>query len=327
MSTALYHHRIYSLHGDTGNISADVSATDTVIPVEAAVLADVTIAVDAQVQLKDGTNSSVMLTIVAIDAGAGTITLSAPVGFAFAAATPTVVRRAPHWAYLWKEDETLLTVSPEDPSHPVQEGSAAIIDTRSAKEVTILQSDSHLVRPSFDAKRLDTAAGETTTVDFSWPYVVTTQWMSGIFETANNGDTYDVLSGPDTPVGQLTAATPSGEVVLPVTSTVLANTRPSMLCKLVEGGTVNDCGRIIKVNGTTITVETATTDAFTTSAVVLVTALHTQNAPVPTNGHEVSVGGQIFKGRDLPAGMIIRVVYRNAGPNPSTGIAQVGTLT
>jgi hypothetical protein len=35
------------------------------------------------------------------------------------------------WAYKWTEDQTPLTTCPDDPAHPVQAGSEAIIDEKS----------------------------------------------------------------------------------------------------------------------------------------------------------------------------------------------------
>lgn len=334
MSSAktLYKHRIYCLHGTTGQISADVGASETVIPVEAAVIQDPTIAVGSQIQLSDGTNTSPFLTVLTINTETPSITVNQPVGHVFLSATPTNVNRAPHWAYKWTENTDELTVCPNDPAHPVQPDSSNTVEERGSDVVHIAQSPSLLSRPAAEGKRLDIPAGQTGVVEFSWPYVVTVRSMSGYFEASNPEDRYDVVSGPNTPVGVLTASVAAGETVIPVSLTAIANIRPSLLCSLIEGSgppTMNNLGRVIAVDATlgTITVETATTDAFTTAAAVLITNVHTLDMPVPQSTQPITVGGDVIEGRDVPVGMVVRVVYRNSGALPAAAVLVVKILT
>lgn len=327
----LYKHRIFCLHGSTGQIASDVNASDATIPVEAAVIQDMTIAVGKEIQLTDGTNTSPFLTILAIDSESPSITVNVPVGHAFLAATPTIVNRAPHWAYKWTETTDDLTVCPDDSTHPTQPGSAGIVGTREPDTVHIVQSVSMLSRPAAEGKRLEVPAGQTASIDFSWPYVVNIQSMAGYFESSNPEDRYDVLSGPNTPVGTLTASVAAGETVIPVSSTVVENVRPSLLCTLSEGlgSTVNSLGRIlaVSVEQGTITVESATTDAFATSAVVLVTSVHTLEMPIPQSTQPITVGGDVIEGRDAPPGTIVRIVYHNRGASPAAAVVIIKLLT
>ena len=333
MSSTLYYHRIYCLHGTTGDISADVTAADTVFTVEYEVLQDVTIAVGNQIQLTDGVNTSPILTITDVDAGATTLTVDQAVGFDFAAAAPTHVNRVPHWAYLWSETPDELTKCPEQADHPVQAGSWSIKDERPPYETTaiIKQSQANLSHPEIRGAVVTAAPGATTTVDMSWDYTITVQSMDGYFVAGNEGDEIDFLVAPDTPIGVLAAPASVGATTFSVSDTVLANCRPSNLCRLTAsgGGTTNDLGRIIAVDhdALTITVSAAATDAFSAGDEVAVTTAPTLNLPLPSFQTKMSVGGDQIEGTDIFPGTVMRVVYRNAGPNPSRMVAYAKFLT
>lgn len=327
--TTLYKHQVFCLHGQTGQLAADAGAADTVITVDASVLADVTIVVGSTIRLTDGTNTSDVLSITAVDSGASTLTLSGAVGQNFLAATPTYVNRTPHAAYVWSESNALLTVCPEDPSHAIQAGSAAVIDSRAPTEAKIVQSTSGRDHPEAWGQRLDVAAGATGVIEYSWDYPVTVRSMNGYVEAANTADRYDVEAAPNTPVGFLTAAAGVGVTTLSVSGTVLANSRPSLLCRINEGATTDTLGRITAVDSAagTITVQTPTVNSFTTAAVILVTNANTLDMPVPQTNTLVSVGGEELVGRDIPAGTVIRITYRNGGASPSSSVVVIKYLT
>jgi len=332
MDKTLYHHRIFCLHGVTGELTADAVSADTSFTVEQAVLDDVVIDVGSQIVLTDGVNTSSTLTITAINMELNVITTNLAAGFDFAAATPTSIVRTPHWAYKWNELEEELTLCPDHPAHPTQPGSASTIDTRAPSVVNakIIQSTANLTHPAVHGETLEVAAGQTGSVDMVWPFLITVQSIEGAYDAANPNDRMDFLAGPDTPVGVLTQAAPIGATVLNVSQTVVDNTRPSLLVKLIEGGTVNDLGRIISVDqiALTITTTVATTDAFTAGVTaVLIAMAGTLDMPIPHSKSLVGAGGFHLEGTDVYPGMALRVVYRNAGPDPSRMVAYIKYLT
>lgn len=325
--TTLYKHQIFCLHGLSGNTTADTVPADTDVFVDGAVLADVTIAVGSQITISDGVDTTDILTIIAIDTGLGVLTLNAAVGFAFPASS--IVSRTPHFAWLWSESEDQLVLCPEDPTHPTQPGSAITVQTIAPSQTVIVQSTANLTHPGADGYRLSLAAGTTGTIQFSWPYVVTARSIFGLFEAANLGDNYDVEAGPNTPAGFLALPAGAGSTVLSVTGTVLSAARPSLLVRLNEGATTNTLGRIISVDpdAGTITVTTATVNAFTAAAVVLLTNANTLAMPAPLSTQPISVGGDQVLGLNVPANTIIRITYRNVGPGPSSTLVIFKYLT
>lgn len=329
LPNTIFQHRIYCLHGVTGQITSDVAAVDTSFVADASVLADVTIAVGSIIQLDDGVTTSPELTIISIDSGTNTITVDQAIGSIFLAATPANVVRIPHWAYEWTYTSDELTACPEDPSHPFQPGSASIANVTEPTIATITQSESGFTHPEVLGQRLDVTASLTGFIDFERPYLITAKGFAGYTEAANEGDRFDILAGPDTFIGVLTGSALVGATTIAVSPSVIANIRPSLLVKLEEGATTNDLGRVISVDagGGTITVETATTDAFSPGANVLITIMLATDLPVPTFPSRIDTGVGPISGADIPAGTKIRVVYRNAGPSNSKAIIYFNYLT
>jgi len=328
-SRTLYKHQLYCLHGETGNLAEDTGASDTVFVVDPAVIADVTIVVGSEIRLSDGSNTSPTLIIQAIDEEKTTITTTAAVGHIFLAATPTVISRLPHVVHQWTESDGEVKTCPEHPDHSVQEGSCFISEIIEPSEVHIAQSASGLNHPELYSERLKVASGGTGVLDISFDYLVTGKNISGYIEAANEGDRFDFIAAPDTPAGMLTEAAAPGDTVLHVPSSVIDNVHVSMSCKLFEGATVEDLGRIIAEDDAagTITVKTPTTSAFTTAAVVLISTYGAENCPLPTFQTDFAVGNDQLEGVDVAAGMILRIVYRNSGPSDSSAIMHFHYLT
>ena len=140
----LYKHGIYCLHGVSGHTSADITATDTAIPVHPDVLQDSTIAVGVQIRLSDSDNKHIspILKITVINTYTLTISVDLPVGHDFA--RESIVNLVPHQTYAWTESPEELTTCPENPSHPVQPGSAVtfeILDPSTQLTLSQVQSE------------------------------------------------------------------------------------------------------------------------------------------------------------------------------------------
>lgn len=333
MSTTLYKHEIFCLHGVTGQIAADVGAADTTILVDAAVLADPTIAVGSQIELDDGVSTSLAMTILAIDGGASQLTVDAPPGQAFLAGTPTDVVRRPRWAIEWKEDDTtLLTICPDNPAHPVQPGSAKITEIRKPQTTTIRESSSDKTRPHVGHIRVDAAPGQQdATGTRVFGYDVTVKAIRLVTEKTQLGDLLDFTINPDFPVGNITQAVGVDATVIPVSAAVLSHTAVAHLAKLREGPmgseTINDLGEVLAIDAAagTVTVEKKTTDAFTTAAVFLDTICLTSNFPLPSFQTVLSGEDRIL-GSDVPAGFPFVATYRNNGPEATTAIFSINYL-
>jgi len=331
-SATLYKHAIFSLHGVTGTLAADSGSADTTFTVSPSVLADVTIDVGSMVTLADGGNTSGVMTITAIDEVAETITTDSPPGFAFLAATPTNVVRIPHWAYQWTESSTPITVSPEDPTHPVQAGSEKIVSVRKPEAVYVSQSQSGKTRPQASPLVVEAAAGQTgVVVSHSWPFDVTLSRITCFVEAANKEDRLFFEVGPDSPAGPVTSAVSPGDTVINVNASAAANPkiRPGMMVKLSEGGTTDSLGRLVAVDrvAKTFTVETAAVNSFTTAGQLLLTIVPAWDLPLPGFQVRFSVAGDAILGSEVPVGMSFRITYDNNGASDSRLLVYFGFKT
>ena len=128
-----------------------------------------------------------------------------------------------------------------------------------------------------------------------------------VVENRNIGDRLVVTISPDTPVGPPTSAVSIGDTVLDISAGTMPHVLVGFYLKISEGGTTNDLGRILYVDWETnqITVGTAATDAFTTSAQLLLTVrfcdVTFSNSDVLVFGAN-SIGGTILP-KDTPLSM------------------------
>jgi hypothetical protein len=325
----LYRQRIYCLHGPTGNLTADVGAAATVLPVQAAVTADVTIAPGSRIELDDGTNTSVHMTVVGVDAGAGTITVDVGPGAPFAAASPTVVRRLEHWAFRWTEDETPLTQCPELASHPVRAGSASWIERRASDYVQISQGPH--TEPKALGEVLTAAAGTSDTVTWNWPYDVSFLSLVAMTDATNPGDALEILIGPEFQAGTLATFSSAGSSTFDLSDEAIAEATPA------ECITINteDLGEILSVDKAAKTVTTSGTSAVAHSAgdpVYLTTKVThgppgALGAPLPSFQTSVDLGSDYLSSNPLPAGRDFRLALHSAGPAASRVTIWVRYLT
>ena len=177
---------------------------------------------------------------------------------------------------------------------------------------------------------MEVASGASETVDMTWDYVITIQSLMIFYKTMNPGDSIDLYAKPDTPVGALTQPAAIGDTVLHVSQAVVDSSRPSHLVKLINGGTENGLGRIVAVDraALTITTSTATTDIFAAGTTAVVTAItYALGMPVPPFQTHFGVGGDAIEGTDIHPGMVVRIVYHNAGPSPARIVAYAKYLT
>ena len=325
----LYKHQIYCLHASTGELTVDAGISDTTFTVQQAVIDDVTIAVGSQIELDDGGIKSPILTITAIDDGANTITVDIAPGRLFQAATPTVVSRVDHWVHQWSESATNLTTCPEDVTHAVQSGSAAISVIQKDTDVTISQGKSVFCNPEIEGKVVTAVSGGDSTNTHTWISDVTLMAIEVFVEQANQGDIIDLFLGVDTNAGKISSSISSGVKVISVSDAVILAARIAFLCKIKASATENELGRILAIdeNAKTITVATATTDAFTTAADILLTQVVADDLPLPAYQTTINIGGSYIAGIPIDAGCKLTIGYHNSGGSASRIIVYVKTLT
>ena len=154
--------------------------------------------------------------------------------------------------------------------------------------------------------------GDITEHDVSWPMNILL-WMTLLTPTADMiGDLITVLAAPETIVGVVGALVNIGDTVLTVNSTVLENTMRGFLITIDDGVNKDVVGRCINIDGntSTITVDTPTTYSFAPGTPVKI-SIYLLKGIYISDSNVIGIGSKGFKGKQVPAGTILRVYYTN----------------
>lgn len=205
------------------------------------------------------------------------------------------------------------TKCPNDSSHNIDTNSTVIVQTISTSTVKVEEdSDGYFESENIEINVPAGSPGDITTYDITWPMNVTL-WKTLLTPTNDMiGDTLNVLASPETTLGVITSSTSIGSTTIPVNSTVTENIYRGFLVTLDDGVNKNVCGRCINVDKAagTISFETATTSAYTTGAQVKISIYVLKDIRI-IDTKTIEIGDKGFKGKNIPAGMIMRIYYTN----------------
>lgn len=204
------------------------------------------------------------------------------------------------------------TTCPHDTNHTIDPLGIRVNATITDKIVTINQNGSF---PTNQYGRID---GHTqtmnpntvTTYDITYPYPVNIFAMV-ILPTADNiGDTFEVLIGPNTPIGQLPSAISSGETDIFLSS--IGNIFPGLKIKITDGINTDDLGEITAIDflNLKITVSVPTVNSFGIGSIVTISYPKISNFKITTS-ESIALGELKIRGSGLPAGKIARLNYTN----------------
>lgn len=310
-------HRVYCLHGVTGQLLSAATAGQTTLSVTAAVVADVTIVGGAAIVVDDGKTTSGRMVITGVDSMANTLTVSPGIDADFPSGSDVV--RAPHWAEVWKTSMMLLTECPEDSGHAIQAGSAHIADTREPNEVVIRQCDLIGKIPELHGRALETTGTEAeATYSFAEPEMLLdlTLWT----DTTAWGDTFDVLVSPIAATGTLTLGLGLGATVLTVDEDVIAVAQVGMHATVSDMTNTDRLGLITAVDdvANTITVESGCVNLFLLGASVRVSTALVHGHPLPSFQTKISVSGASINKLVVYPTHELQVVFHNSAA-PSVG--------
>lgn len=161
--------------------------------------------------------------------------------------------------------------------------------------------------------KLTLSVGESTEeLDITFPIpvsVLAAEWSNSEVLV---GDSVEVCVAPDTMTGVITSAVSTSTTVIPVSQTVVDNARLGYYAKLDDGTNADDLGRIVAIDkaGLTVTVETATVNAFAVNTSFKQTIKLLNKSPLPDTGR-VQIGQSKIGGSYLPTGTVIRIKYYN----------------
>ena len=135
-------------------------------------------------------------------------------------------------------------------------------------------------------------------------------------------DVINLISGPDTTVGYIIAPASIGATTITVSPTVIANVTRGLNITLFDGTNRNELGEITAINTSTnvLTFQTATTNSFAPGTLVYLNVHTIKDFTICDNmmsNQGISFGSKGFKGKKLPANMVVR--FKNVN---NTGVAK-----
>lgn len=215
-----------------------------------------------------------------------------------------------HYEYTW--GTVPPTVAPSDGS-PINAALTTIVDTVNSKDVVVQEMSTGDFETTHITMSISSGTpGDVTTYDVTWPMDILL-WKTDLTpNTAMIGDTITVMAAPETTVGALTAPASAGATVLSVSSTVFSYLIRGYAVTLNDGVHKNFLGRCIARDtvNSTITVETALTNSFAAGTPVQMSIYVLKDIYIGDTS-VISIGLKGVRGKNVPAGTILRVYYTN----------------
>jgi len=208
---------------------------------------------------------------------------------------------------------TPLTKCPNSINHEVDLDSSKIDEGYNNTIIAQEASDGYFETTHVNMSIPDGTPGTVTEHDVSWPMDIL-MWRTLLTPLSDMiGDQLSVLAGPETTVGIVTSLVNIGDTVINVNSTVIANTIRGFLITLNDGVNKDVLGRCTAVDtgASTITVTTPTTHSFAAMTTPVKISIYLLKDIDITDTKVIDIGSKGFKGKNLPAGTILRVYYTN----------------
>ena len=161
--------------------------------------------------------------------------------------------------------------------------------------------------------------GDKTNIDISFPHDIRLLNACIGADSANIGDGLEIIVGPDTIIGTLSANANIGDNVLTVSSGIfnIPQLRKGVEISLFDGVTSNKCGRLIGIDSENnqITVETPLTSAFVTGNFVRLSLAVVKDYYFHPSKHEQCIGMKGMQSLLLKANTVLRFEYTNNSVN------------
>jgi hypothetical protein len=158
------------------------------------------------------------------------------------------------------------------------------------------------------------SVGSIYTQDVSWPMKIAL-WTASVFVPSNSeGDIFDIVYAPDTPIGTVASVVNVGDTVISVSPTVTASVVPGFDVSLLDSTHRNDLNRVIALDtiNKTITMETPTINSFDFGTTVDLNIKFIRSFVIGQNmTSEITLGSGWIKSMVIPPNTHLRVIYTN----------------
>lgn len=234
---------------------------------------------------------------------------------------------------VWSGQEP--TTCPDNSSDTINSLLTTIIDEISTAQIKIKEENiptgGNYQASTAAFENMTGATGASFVVDKSWPHPISALNISVEVSQDNFGDMMEVVVGPDTIIGVLTASADAGATGLNVSQTVIDNTSIGYYLELVEGVTTHNCGRVIAIDHVNNVIQpeippevsfSAASPTYVRQSVFVVKDF---KCGMP---QKYDIGATKIGGSYVPANTIVRGIYtlNNPTESPKNFIAMIEYL-
>lgn len=221
------------------------------------------------------------------------------------------------WEHVWMEEGQTPTQCPTDSGHTIDSGLTTITETREDNKIEIkeeaISTGGNAQIQSITVICDATTGWKENTISFPYNISVIDGFWSDKAE--NEADEAQMLIGEETIVGAITAAVTGGvDDTFTVQQSVIDNIEVGTYVHLDDFTNKDDCGRVLSVNKTnlTITCETIPTNDFSpaTPTYVKMTTKMVPHLELTGVGAVYNVTGGVGAAH-IPANTVIKVRYNN----------------
>ncbi len=229
------------------------------------------------------------------------------------------------YEYIWSEDEPLKC--PTNTSHIIDTSKTTIVESKGDNVVKILE-ESLETGGNYQCITLPVSAGpfSTGSNSKSWPYPVCVYAMRFISDATNVGDILCVCANPDTVIGVITSSLSPGATSMQVSSTVCTHLKLGYCLTITDGVNVDDLGATYSIDKTTSTIqfETPCVHAFSASTPTYVRMTnYILRDFIIGPPWQYEVGQCKIGGTSIPAGIVVRAIYKNNSDTTKSIIGQI----
>lgn len=216
---------------------------------------------------------------------------------------------------IWSTTEPTACTNPAThTSRALDPVSTTIINTISANTVVAEESSEGWFNATTVSLDIPASApGTVHSTSISWPAEVLL-WKTAIYMEGDptlDGDMINVIAGPDTTIGYITAPATTGVTTVHVSSTVLQYITRGIDATITDGTHRNDLGLVTAVDAvnSTISFQTALANDFAPGSLILLNVHTLKHMEVNHMIKSYKIGDKGFRGKLLPANLPLELRY------------------
>jgi uncharacterized protein (DUF1499 family) len=213
--------------------------------------------------------------------------------------------------YTW--DVSPPICCPNNNTHLIDTNSITIVDNINSTAVNIIQNTDNVGdNYRVESFPINVPAGQTVISNYKWPYnisVLTINWTSDI---TNIGDQLDCYVAPNTVIGAITSNINVGDTVFNVSPTVIKNLQIGYMVTIINGNSNIELGECVSINSVTNQIKcTQIPNAPMPVGSYVAMTIHNVKNVILSLPDQIRLANKHLQTTFLPAGIVVRIIYKN----------------